>query len=307
MPSSPHTRFARFAWAILAYNLLVVMWGAFVRATGSGAGCGSHWPLCNGEVVPRAESVETMIEFSHRLTSGLDGFLVLGMTIWAWRAFPRPHRVRKAAFVALVFLIFEALIGAGLVRFELVADNASLTRAWVMGAHLVNTFFLLAALALTAHWSSGNPGLAWSHNRRTAVVAGGGVLALLIVGLSGAVAALGDTLFPAESFAAGLAMDLSPTAHILVRLRVFHPFIAIGGAAIVGFGAFALARWRPSPAVHKMSRIFFGLYVAQLVLGVINLGLAAPVWMQLVHLLVADLVWIAWVLLGAEALAKHRP
>jgi len=144
-------RFRRFAWGVLAYNLLVVAWGAYVRATGSGAGCGSHWPLCNGEVIPRAERIETLIEFSHRLTSALDGLLVLALAVWAFRLFPRRHPVRPAAAWSLVFLVAEALIGAGLVRFELVADDASLARALVMAAHLVNTFLLLAALTLTAH------------------------------------------------------------------------------------------------------------------------------------------------------------
>jgi len=135
--------FRRFAWFVVVYNLAVVLWGAFVRATGSGAGCGSHWPLCNGEVLPRAPSIETVIEFTHRLMSAVDGLLVLALVIWAFRAFGRRHPVRRWSLVGLVFLISEALVGAGLVRFELVADNDSMVRALVMSAHLINTFLLL--------------------------------------------------------------------------------------------------------------------------------------------------------------------
>ncbi len=46
--------FSRYAWGVLLWNVLVALWGAYVRATGSGAGCGSHWPTCNGEILPRA-------------------------------------------------------------------------------------------------------------------------------------------------------------------------------------------------------------------------------------------------------------
>ena len=85
----PRSGFAAYAWAVLGFNLLVILWGAFVRATGSGAGCGSHWPLCNGEVLPRAPALATLIEFSHRLTSGVALLLVIGLVVGAWRGFPR--------------------------------------------------------------------------------------------------------------------------------------------------------------------------------------------------------------------------
>jgi len=369
-------RFRRFAWGVLAYNLLVVAWGAYVRATGSGAGCGSHWPLCNGEVIPRAERIETLIEFSHRLTSALDGLLVLALAVWAFRLFPRRHPVRPAAAWSLVFLVAEALIGAGLVRFELVADDASLARALVMAAHLVNTFLLLAALTLTAHratspllFPSGGvpspspgggqgrvgallPGASdpaldeasrkaptkvrggsrgarqppLAHSERApspgrgaptrpgggaltieALILAAGFLTLLIVGTTGAVAALGDTLFPAESFRQGLAHDLSPTAHLLVRLRVLHPVLAAAAALLLPAAAGWLARRGPAAALAARARAVTALVAVQVAAGFLNLALAAPVWMQLVHLLLADLVWIAWVLLAADAAAAERP
>lgn len=310
-------RFRRFAWGLVVYNLGVILWGAYVRATGSGAGCGNHWPLCNGEVLPRPESVETLIELTHRLTSALDGLLVLALAAWAFRAFPRRHPVRWAAAGSLVFLVSEALIGAGLVRFELVAGNTSIARAWVMAAHLLNTFLLLACLTLTAEWArprvGREPGAGGTGRRRVlaaspsdpaAWLLGLGLVGVLLLGVSGAVAALGDTLFPAATFEEGLAQELAPGAHAFVRLRVFHPAIAFALALYLAAAAFAVARLRPAPAVERRAGWLVRLFVLQLAVGLANLWLAAPVAMQLLHLLLADLVWIALVLLTAAALTR---
>ena len=147
--------FTRFVWVTLGLLILVILWGAFVRATGSGAGCGSHWPLCNGVVLPREARVDTMIEFFHRITSALSGLFVLAMVVWAFRLFPKGHIVRKGAVLSLFFIITESLLGAGLVLFEWVAHNASVGRAISMALHLVNTFLLLGAVTLTAWWAGG--------------------------------------------------------------------------------------------------------------------------------------------------------
>lgn len=146
---------SRYAWGVLAFNLAVVLWGAYVRATGSGAGCGSHWPLCNGEVIPRALEVETQIEFAHRLSSGLALLLVIGLFVGAMRLYPRGHVVRSGAGLSLLFIITEALVGAALVLFSWVAQDASLGRVISVAFHLINTFLLLATITLTAWWSSG--------------------------------------------------------------------------------------------------------------------------------------------------------
>ncbi len=121
-------RFARFAWGVLAYDLAVVAWGAYVRATGSGAGCGRHWPLCNGELVPRSPRTQTLVELSHRVSSGVALVLTVALLVWAWRAFPRGHLARKGAATATVLMLMEAGIGAALVLFELVAHDASMKR-----------------------------------------------------------------------------------------------------------------------------------------------------------------------------------
>ena len=311
--SRTHSAFTRYAWFTVGYNLLVVLWGAFVRATGAGAGCGSHWPLCNGEVLPRERTTELLIELSHRITSGIDGFVVLGLVIFAYLRFSKGHRVRRAALASLVFLLAEVLVGAGLVRFELVADNASAERAVVMAFHLINTFLLLAALTVTALWAGGEeePEL----RTRGAAVPGLltlGALGLLLLGASGAVTALGDTLFPVAGTMLGGTVpepgeNLSATTHFLVRLRIFHPLIAVGVGAGVLLIAALVARMRPGRRVRWSAGTVAGLFLVQMVCGLANVALKAPVWMQLLHLLLADLVWIAFVTLSVTALARGAP
>ena len=146
--------FAKYSWFVLGYNLLVILWGAYVRATGSCAGCGSHWPLCNGEVIPRAPRIETIIELTHRLSSGLSLILVVILFIWAWRSYPRGSLVRKGSGLVMVFILTESLIGAGLVLFEWVGQDTSTSRAVAISIHLINTYLLIGALTLTAWWAS---------------------------------------------------------------------------------------------------------------------------------------------------------
>ena len=193
------SRLARFAWWTVVANLVVILWGAFVRATGSGAGCGNHWPLCNGQVLPRDPTVQTVIEFVHRATSGIALILVVILLWWARRAFAPRHPARTAAWVAMVVMLLEAAIGAGLVKFELVADNASMARTLTLGAHLLNTLVLLAALVLMARWSGGAPTVRLSGQGRMPWLLLGGTLALIVVGVTGVIASLGDTLFPART------------------------------------------------------------------------------------------------------------
>jgi cytochrome c oxidase assembly protein subunit 15 len=295
--------FTRFAWSVLVVNLVVVAWGAFVRATGSGAGCGRHWPTCNGAIVPRAPAVETAIEFAHRASSGVALLLVLALAIWALRTFARPHPARPAALAALVLIVAEALLGAGLVLFGWVAKDASAARGWVMALHLTNTFFLLGALALAAEWSARPGGLSISGRPATAFVVVVALGAVLLAGVSGAIAALGDTLFPATSFAAGLRDELDGEAHLLLRLRIVHPFAAVAaGAALLALARHAL-RTRPDPRVRQLALTLSVLVAVELVAGAVNVLLLAPVLLQIVHLVLADLLWIALVLLSAATLA----
>jgi heme A synthase len=299
------TRFAKYAWFVLVFNLGVIMWGAYVRATGSGAGCGSHWPLCNGVVIPRSDQIETMVEFTHRLSSGAAFLLVVGILIWAWRIYPRGHRVRSAAIFSMAFMIAEALVGAGLVLFELVAENASTGRAFSVSVHLVNTFILLACITLTAWWASGGKPVMVQWRKVEVWLLLVGFIGVLVLGTSGALTALGDTLFPVDSIEEGIRQDFSSAAHFLVRLRIIHPGVAV----IVASYLILVINWINSKIKKRMNRqigwLLISLFVVQLVAGVVNVLLLAPVWMQMLHLLLADLVWISLVIFTAEALAQE--
>ncbi|MFW6051152.1 MAG: COX15/CtaA family protein [Myxococcota bacterium] len=291
------------AWATLVYTLGVILWGTYVRATGSGDGCGRHWPACHGEVVPREPAVETLVELAHRVSSGLAWILAAVLAVAVWRAFAPGHRARRAAVAVVVLMTTEALIGAGVVLLRMVGDNASVARAGWMAGHLLNTFLLMAALGWTVRWTA-SPEPRRGPRRVLPLVCLAG---LLVVGMGGAVAALGDTLFPAASLAEGLRQDLSPAAHLFVRLRVFHPLLAIGVGALVLYTAGqAWATWRV-PAVRLAAAAVAGVYVLQLGIGVTNLLLLAPVWMQIVHLLFAHLTWLAVVWLEDAVRAVSAP
>ena len=285
---------------MLLFTLGVVLWGAYVRASGAGAGCGNHWPLCNGEVVPRDPAVNTIIEFTHRVMSGVDGALILVLLLWALRLFPAKHPVRLGAALSTVFLVAEALIGAALVKLEHVAQNASVGRAWSLSGHFVNTLTLVACLALTAWWADGGRRL-----RLHGAPARRGLPVLLLVvftGIAGAIVALGDTLFPAHSLAAGLRQDLDTTASLFVRLRLVHPLLAVAAGVWAVFYAGRVAA--DAPNAKKYARWVAVLAVIQVLCGAANWLLLAPVWMQMIHLLLADTFWIALVLLVASTLQE---
>jgi heme A synthase len=299
-------RFARIAWLTVGITVFVVLWGAVVRATGSGAGCGNNWPTCNGDVLPLSGSAETAIEFVHRVSSAGLGLLILYMLFAAIREFPAGHRVRRAAAATFLLVIVESLVGAGLVLFEQTGDFEGVSRAYWQSGHFVNTLLLLAAATLTAWWASTT---APDHDepatlRERRLIVGVGV-AMLILGVSGAIAALGDTLFPVDSFIEGLERELSAAGHLLERLRIFHPVIAIGTGLLAVWVVNELAESRPG-RVGRIARLVSLLVLVQLGLGTVNALLAAPIWIQVVHLLVADLVWMALVVLGADVLATRR-
>ncbi len=294
-------RFAQYTWFIIAYNLFIIVWGAFVRATGSGAGCGAHWPTCHGEVIPRTPEMETMIEFFHRATSGLALPLMIGLVIWAYRTYPKGGFIRMGAVWSLIFVIIEALIGAGLVLFELVAENTSHARLYVMVAHLVSTFFLLGILTLTAWQASSERNLTWrNYSWVERSLISSVLFGTLFVGATGAIIALGDTLFPAETLAQGLQQKADPNAHIAVRLRNLHPSVAVLVAVLVAYTALYFNRSTYQQTTRRLAQFVLIVFIIQLMLGSLNVFLLAPVWMQLIHLLVSDLIWIGLILLSAS-------
>jgi heme A synthase len=304
----PPGKFAAYAWVVLGYNLLVILWGAVVRATGSGAGCGDHWPLCQGVVVPHAEQIATLIEFAHRATSGLDVLLVIGLIWTAFRRFGRGHAVRRYAAASGFFTLTEGLVGAALVLFGEVGNNASTGRVAILSVHLVNTFLLIASLALTAWAASEQPSANALNSKPQDTAAGKGLSIAFAIGLLGAVAiaitgtiaALADTLFPARSLAEAFQWDFSGASAPILHLRIIHPVIAVmAGGYLLVLAVMALSS--PGPTTAKpWARRLAGLVVLQFCLGAANIVLLAPVWMQVIHLLVADLIWIVLVLLTAE-------
>ncbi len=300
----PQRRFARFAGALLVYLLLVILFGAWVRITGSGAGCGDHWPTCHGELVPRTPNQQTIIEYTHRLSSGALGLLSLLLPLWAWRAFPAGHAVRWCSVATLALVVMEAAIGAGLVLKQLVASNASQARAVAVALHLGNTLLLTASAALTlgyAHTTPREP-----RTRRLALGGAGWALALFLIALvlvatTGAVTALGDTLFPVRFGSAGSSGV--PRDHFLVQLRVVHPVLA---CLVVCFAVGIARHFAVAAATRPWARaVGFGAAI-QLVLGVLSILLGAPGWLQLGHLLMAQVLWISAVLLS-WTWARSRP
>lgn len=287
--------FRRFAWGFLGYTLLVILWGGFVRASGSGAGCGDHWPLCNGEVIPRAPALNTIIEFSHRVTSGLAGLLSVVLVVCAWKSFGRSSGVFKMSVAVFFFMMLEAAIGAGLVLFEYVAYNPSFARTYWMATHLVNTFFLLAALALTGWMADGNPGARLSSLGARGLLTLGLLILLLVLGASGAIAALGDTL--------SIGGNINPESNVivgtLVGLRIYHPLLAC-----IVFMVAILMCWTHRAELTSIGWMLLGTMVVQMLVGVVNVYLHAPIWIQIVHLLLTDAIWILAVLFYARMYPK---
>lgn len=308
--SPQRRRFATFSAIVLAFTVLVILWGAWVRVSGSGAGCGSHWPTCNGEVLPQAPSTKTLIELTHRITSSVSYFLVVAQLVWSFKVFERGHAGRRAAAWSLFFMTTEALVGAGIVVFEKVAHDKSLARGWWMSAHLANTFMLLGTMglvvwlaynktALPSRWS-----LFGSLRGKPKWLLLGGIAAVLVTGITGAIAALGDTLFPSKTFAEGFAQDLSSQAHVFLQLRALHPFAAVLTAVYLIVVGASFARHSPDARTQSTARALGFLVVVQVLVGLVNLLLAAPAAMQLVHLLVADAVWLALIALAASVAAS---
>jgi heme A synthase len=298
----------RFAWSYYAYLLFVILFGAWVRISGSGAGCGGSWPTCHGELVPPSGEAKTLIEYSHRATSGLLGVLSVTLLAWVFKA-GSSRRCKVAAGVTLCLVLVEALIGAGLVLRELVADDASVARAIVIALHLGNTLILAAAAGLTAVWSGTQAATQASPRALSRWATGALLAACVVVSMAGAVTALGDTLFPVSAVEGGSLFghvrdDLGPSAHFLVRLRIIHPLLALLLAAAL---LFAAQRWEADLRGSGSFQWLIGmrwLTYGQVALGTLNIALQAPVLMQLGHLLFAHLLWLCLVQL-AVAPSSH--
>ena len=293
----------RFAWFVVAYNIAVILWGAYVRATGSGAGCGNHWPLCNGEVLPTSAQTKTLIEFTHRVTSGLSLVLVFVLLIWCWRRTSKGDRSRRSATAAAILLFNEAILGAMLVVFDHVGLDRSASRAVLLCLHFGNTLLLVAALTLTAKWlSSGREGFRVPGARYERAVIAVGLLCVALTGMTGSLAALGDTIFPTTTLKASIAQDLSSASQVLLRLRLLHPIVAGVACFYILWMVRRLSRNRDE---SKGTLPFLAAtLLTQIGLGVLNVLLLAPVWLQITHLFVAEVFWILLVIASDSVLAK---
>jgi cytochrome c oxidase assembly protein subunit 15 len=284
-------RVAQLAWVTLGFFILVVLWGAVVRATGSGAGCGANWPLCNGDFFPHHPRLATIIEFTHRSTSGICTMLLAVLTVLTFRVTTPGHRARKAALWSVFFLVTEAGLGALLVLRHYVENNISVGRVIAQSVHLTNTMLFMGALALTAWYlRESAPVVTEGGSRRVAITS---IVATLVVSATGSLAALADTLFPSPSLRAGLLSDFALSSPALVRMRWVHPASAVIGLACV----FLLVKGLP--AKSRIGQVVMGLVGLQIVLGMTDVFLLAPIWMQVLHLLGADLYWVALVVLAA--------
>jgi len=297
----PSPALRRFSWAVLVYFIAVILWGALVRATGSGAGCGDHWPLCNGTVMQHSPRVDTMIEFTHRLTSGLSLFSAVGLLVWTFKGTIRGHLARATAVASVAFTLVEAILGALLVKLGLTGQSHSPYRAPYLALHLANTLLLLAALTLTAHFLSRERGYLRSNIQLVAPIGASlGILVLLLVGVTGSLAALGDTLYPARSLDTALAQDFAAGSSWLLRWRWTHPTFAFLASIFLVWILVRAAQRSTQWNNRSLSALVLILLAAQYVLGVLDVVLLAPVWLQIAHLLGADALWAALVVLTAR-------
>ncbi len=304
--------FAKYAWFVLAYNIVVILWGVFLRASKSGDGCGQHWLTCHGEVIPSAPELKTVIEFSHRITSALDGFIVIGLLIWAilrWKSGKTDtnSRVLKMAIGSFVFVLIEGLLGAGLVLTGNTAENLTAARPFWMAGHLITTLILLTFLTLTAWFASGGKSLNFKVKPKVKLFLLLGIFGFLLVGMSGSVAALSSMIFPSETLSEGVAKDFSATSNILLRLRVSHPILSIlTGVYLIFLAGWLRKKAENNPSVVRWSNILSILILLQIGFGALTLLTLAPILMQLGHLFLADAVWISFVLLTASFLTESK-
>lgn len=294
-------KIAQFAWIVLLYNLAVVAWGGFVRASFSGDGCGDHWPLCDGQLVPSFANLKQLFEYSHRITSGAVLILVGILLYRVFREFPKGDPTRKAALFSLLFTVSEALVGAWLVLYKLVAHNDSAYRAVSMSVHLCNTFLLLGSIGLTALLAGGMKAPTVRSQGAVPWILGIGALLIGFLGVSGSISALGHSLKPVDDV---LKAASDPTAHWMVRLQPLHPLIAISVGLYLLLASGLLMHLRPCQEVKVGVQRMMGVYAVQMGLGLLNIFLKAPIWMQMIHLVLADVLFVALVAAGAASLSS---
>lgn len=265
--------------AFWVYTLIVIFWGAWVRISHSGDGCGDHWPLCQAEFIPDLTEKKTFIEYFHRLMTGAYGIIVF-FIFFKLRNHAR-ELVRKLNFWLLVLMITEALIGALLVKLSLVTVNDSYMRLLFMILHQLNSFMLTGVTYLL--FKSINPDFNFKPSKK--------LVLFLVVSVTGAIAALSVTLFPSISLLQGIIDDFSHDSHIFIKLRVVHPFLAV--TIMSGFMVWLFMKNQTRFALE----ILFAMFI-----GVITLVTLSPVGLKIAHLGIAHVLWARFLSLNWNSL-----
>ena len=293
--------FRKVAVFALIYNLLVVGWGVFLRAGNYGDGCGDHWPLCGDNNTPLMGTIARWIEGSHRISTSLCGPLALLLVYLAFRQFPRGDYGRKAAVGVLGMTLFEGAIGAFLVKFKLVAQNDSVNRAAIMAVHCVSTFVLVAFLTTLILATRGWRRPHLRSQGPVVTILAMAVLGIVMLGVSGAVSALAHQLHKVSNV---LEAAMRSDSHWMVRLQPLHPLIAVSVTLYVFLAVGLINHLRPHPNVKKAGDWLMLSFALQILVGSLNIVLDAPIVMQMLHLALADLNFIAVTALAVAAMAE---
>lgn len=281
----------------IVLSILSILAGAFVRATGSGDGCGSTWPTCKGKIIPQLSDTSEVIEFSHRSVSGILLIVTLIIFIKS-RSMSKGSIVRTTVNFLTFFVLFEAAIGAVIVLYEWVGLNSSLPRIIAVPIHLVNTFGLLACYAILYKVLLNNfKNIKQLWDRRFVFIA----FLFLLSGATGSITALADVLFPSASFYEGLMEDFDRTSELLTRLRILHPMVATGLSVAL------IIESRKIQKDYKIDVKFFQILVfIAVILGVLNVLSNILLLLSILHLAIADLLWITYIYVSMDKIKINQ-
>lgn len=281
----------KWSWALLVLTVGVIVGGSLVRATGSGDGCGESWPRCEGSLFPLGGGTETTIEFAHRAATAFLAVVIVILVVVAFRAGDAGRNVRRALKWVGVFFMGEVVVGAVLVLAGWVDTDASIGRMIVVPIHLVNTFLLLGATVLVVHVANGGTWPRFDMKRRSNQISAMILGTLLVIGALGGLNALADTLYPADTLGEGLRAEFGAAAPVLVRVRILHPMVAIAGSLGVVM-ALRSPSFDGTGRVRSLANAAAVVVGIEAIIGIINVALLTPVEVQMIHLLVADVIWI---------------
>jgi len=270
-------RYTLLARTAAAATYLLIVLGAVVRITGSGMGCGDHWPLCHGHLFPPLNDIGTVIEWSHRLVAALVSVLVVGLAAYArWGSgipglAPGVSRVPRAPVVALGLLVLQIALGAITVKLEL--------PPWTVILHLGTAMVLLATLLVAARDSVGAQHAAPLHLPLLGLAFVTVLFGALTANLGAAAACTGFPLCNGEIW---------PSAGGLASIHWVHRLLAYALFAYVVWWAF---RSRRRGAWGVVAVVFL-----QVVVGAATVLLGLPPGLQAAHVAVGAAVWAGLVL-----------